>query len=92
MIIKTIGIDQAKRDGIQETVRQLLTNTVPHLKLPESITPTIEFKDDHIAVRWEDKIEIPLRGLPDPDVISARIYPHETLLDLRLSNIRIDYS
>ena len=87
-----VDIEQEKRPGIREAIEQLITNSVPHLNRPDRIRPDIQFKKDHIEINWEEKVEVALSGLPDPDIIRARVYRNETILDLHLSGIRINYS
>jgi len=93
MSLLDINIDDpSHRDMIQKYVRQYLANAFPKLNLPDKLELRIERKQHHIAVAWDGKVEAVLRGLPDPDMIRARVYDDHAVVDLRFSGIRIDYS
>ncbi|MCP4783376.1 MAG: hypothetical protein GY903_01210 [Fuerstiella sp.] len=86
--------DPENRAAIQRFVRQWLTNSIPRLNLPDKLELKIDRKQHHLAIEWEGQVEAVLGaiGLPDPDLLRARVYEDHAIVDLRFSNIRIDYS
>ena len=93
MSLLNLNIDDPKtRKRIQDTVLQILQNTVPHLNLPDKLTLTVERKEHHVAVDWTGKVEAVIPRAFDPDLIRARLYDDHADVDLRFSGIRINYS
>ena len=93
MSLLNLNVDDPElREKIQVIIRQWLDNNVPHLSLPDRLELTIERKDHYLAVEWTGKVEAVLGGMPDPDLIRARLYEDHATVDLRFGNIRIDYS
>jgi hypothetical protein len=83
--------DPESREKIQTLVRQWLTDAIPRLSLPDKLKLEIERKSNYLAVNWEGKVEAVLGGMPDPDLLRARVYENHAIVDLRFSNIRINY-
>tara|TARA_R110002110_G_scaffold406694_2_gene626994 strand:+ start:201 stop:482 length:282 start_codon:yes stop_codon:yes gene_type:complete len=93
MSLLNLNVDDPEvREKIQTLVRQWLTNKIPRLSLPDKLELTIDRKQHHLAIEWEGQVEAVLGGMPDPDLLRARVYEDHAIVDLRFSNIRIDYS
>jgi hypothetical protein len=92
VIIKTINVDDPQQcEQIRKTVRDVLENTLGRLNLPERIVFEVKRHPDHLAVEWDGKVEAAIRGLPDPDLLRAKLYKTHAIVDLRISGVRINY-
>lgn len=92
MSLLDLNVDDPKvREVLQKYVRLWLTDNIPRLSLPDKLELEIERKNNYLAVNWDGKVEAVLGGMPDPDLLRARVYEDHAIVDLRISNIRVNY-
>ena len=60
------------------------------INFPSQLDMTFRQKPDHVSVEWEQPIEVSV-GIWSPDLIRARLYDDHAVVDLKISNIRINY-
>lgn len=86
-------IDMRRRAGLREAIEAIRTGKVDRIEWTNLINLRLTRDDDGTAeLRITDgNAEVNLRGLPDPDVLSAKLYADHAIVSLRLTNVRVDY-
>lgn len=79
-------------EQIRAAVTALLGGKIGPVQIPRLLTLTIQTEDDHKSIKltWPQKVEVDLSGI-NPDLLRARCFPDHAIVDLRISNIRINY-
>jgi hypothetical protein len=89
-IIKSI--DMRGRAGLREAIEAIISGKVDRIEWTDTINLRITRDGDSAEIKITDgTAEVNLRGLPDPDVLSAKLYADHAVVSLRLTNVRVDY-
>ena len=89
MSLATIDIHEYG-DKIRAAIAAMLLSKAGPVLLPKRLDVTIEAQGDHVSIDWKQKVEADLPGV-NPDMIRGRAYPDHAIVDLRISNLRINY-
>lgn len=85
-------IDMRGRAGLREAVEAIISGKVDRIEWTDTLNLRITRDGDSAELRITDgAAEVSLRGLPDPDVLSAKLYPDHAIVSLTLTNVRVDY-
>jgi hypothetical protein len=85
-------IDMRGRAGLREAVEAIIAGKVDRIEWTDSLNLRITRDSDSAEIKITDgKAEVALRGLPDPDFISAKLYPDHAIVSLTITNVRVDY-
>lgn len=95
MSLINLTIPPHKANGIRDAFRQMISGRIDvgpvFINLPDTMVITKRVVDgDHLEFTWDDNPEIVLPGV-DPDIVKVRCWPHLSIIDMHISNIRIDH-
>jgi len=86
-------IDMTEKSGLREAIQAIIDGKVDRIGWTDTINLRIVRDNAGTAeLRITDgKAEVNLRGLPDPDFISAKCHRDHAIVSLSLTNVRVDY-
>ena len=85
-------IDMRGRAGLREAIEAIISGKVDRIEWTDTLNLRITRDGDSAEIKITDgNAEVNLRGLPDPDVLSAKLYQDHAVVSLRLTNVRVDY-
>jgi hypothetical protein len=86
-------IDMTGKSGLREAIQAIIDGRVDRIEWTDTINLRIDRDNAGTAeLRITDgKAEVSLRGLPDPDFISAKCHRDHAIVSLSLTNVRVDY-
>jgi hypothetical protein len=86
-------IDMRGKSGLREAVQSIIDGKIDRIEWTDTINLRIVRDNAGSAeLRITDgKAEVSLRGLPDPDFISAKLHQDHAIVSLSLTNVRVDY-
>jgi hypothetical protein len=86
-------IDMTEKPGLRESIQAIISGKVNRIEWTDTINLRIVRDNAGTAeLRITDgKAEVRLRGLPDPDFISAKLHEDHAIVSLSLTNVRVDY-
>ena len=86
-------IDMTGKSGLREAIQAIIDGRLDRIEWTDTINLRIVRDGAGTAeLRITDgKAEVSLRGLPDPDFISAKCHKDHAFVSLSLTNVRVDY-
>lgn len=85
-------IDMRGKAGLREAIEAIISGKVDRVEWTDNLNLRITRDGDKAELRITDgTVEVNLRGLPDPDVLSAELHRDHAIVSLRLTNVRVDY-
>jgi hypothetical protein len=86
-------IDLTHKSGLREAIRAIIDGKVDRIEWTDTLNLRITRDDAGTAelTITDGKAEVRLRGLPDPDFISAKLHEDHAIVSLSLTNVRINY-
>lgn len=89
-LLKPINLSGVK--GLQSAIAALIEGKAGPIELSETVTLKVKRNADSVELVIADgTAEVALRGLPDPNIISATLHPHYGTVSLTLTDVRIEY-
>lgn len=81
------------KSGLREAVQAIIDGKIGRIEWTDTINLKIVRDNAGTAeLRITDgKAEASLRGLPDPDLISAKCYADHAIVSLSLTDVRVNY-
>lgn len=85
-------IDLRDNQSIHMAVAALIGGKIGRIEFSESVNLKISRDGDSAKIEITDgKIEITLRGLPDPDFVRAECFSDHAIVSLSITDVRVDY-
>jgi hypothetical protein len=86
-------IDMTGKSGLREAIQTIIDGKIDRIEWTDTINLRIVRDNAGTAeLRITDgKAEVSLRGLPDPDFISAKCHRDHAIVSLSLTNVRVNY-
>lgn len=89
-LIKPINLRSVP--NLREAIAAVIGGRIDRIEFSESLNLRIKRDGDSATIEITDgKVEIQLKGLPDPDVIGVKCFKDHAIVSLRLTNVRVDY-
>jgi hypothetical protein len=86
-------IDLTGIQGIKEAIQAVISGRVDRIQWSETVNLRIVRDNAGSAelIITDGKVEVSLKGLPDPDLISAKCFIDHAIVSLSLTNVRVNY-
>lgn len=85
-------IDMRGRAGLREAIEAIMTGKVDRIEWTDTLNLRIVRDGDSAEIKITDgSVDVSLRGLPDPEILSAKLFADHAIVSLRLTNVRVDY-
>ena len=85
-------IDLRGNAGLREAVEAIIAGKYDRIEWTDDLNLRITRDGSSAEIQiTAGKAEVVLRGLPDPDFISAKLYPDHAIVSLTITNVRVDY-
>jgi hypothetical protein len=85
-------IDLRGNPALREAIAAVISGKVGRIEWTDNLNLRITKDGDSAEIKiTEGKAEVALRGLPDPDFISAKLHHDHAIVSLSITNVRVDY-
>ncbi len=85
-------IDMRGREGLRDAIEAIISGKVDRIEWTDNLNLRITRSGDSAEITITDgKAEVALKGLPDPDFISAKLHRDHAIVSLSITNVRVDY-
>lgn len=85
-------IDLRGKAGLREAIEAIITGKADRIEWTDTLNLRITRDSDSAEIKiTEGAAEVNLRGLPNPDLIGAKLFPDHAIVSLTLTNVRVDY-
>jgi hypothetical protein len=85
-------IDMRGNEGLRKAIQAVISGKSDRIEWSENLNMQIVRDGDSAEIRITGgTVEVALRGLPDPNILSARLHADHAIVSLTLTNVRVDY-